>query len=422
MTDKEFYNQIGRREFVTKSLKTAVTLGAIASLGPLLSACMGSKQETTATKQGSTTKGMVANQTFNLENTYFTWFEKGVKEAAAAIGVGYQFFAHNGDSQMQLNQVDQFLVQGGNLMITYAPSDGVVPAFAKACQDKKIYATSCHNNPAWFTPLHVGDYYVQFNTADNELIGYDIAATLFKAIGGKGKVIHLPGYPGTSPDIYRTRGIQRALKEYPDIQLVVGQPGNWNRMDARRALEDVLTKVDHVDGVIGQNDDQAHGAIEALKERKVKVPVVGADATPEALDSIINGDLLATHAQLARYQGGFNLIQAYDAMNGWKPTVPERMVFHQTILTTKENVNQVKEKLYGSATSNIDWVKMSRTLSPDSWDPQLIISPIDPWKFWEGRPVEAGGGLPSQYDEARKNGEWEKTTALYTERYKKKFM
>ncbi|MFJ5760637.1 sugar ABC transporter substrate-binding protein [Neobacillus sp. NPDC093182] len=423
-----FEKEMSRRSFIGSSLKTTLALGVLAGSGGLLAAC--SNIASTTSKNNSSggkgknglIHGTISNQTFNLENTYFSVFDNSVKEAAAALGISHMFQQHNGDSALQLSQVDQLSTNQGKGIITYAPTAGVVPTFAQACQNKQLYMVNIWNTPAWFTPLNVGDYYVQYSEYDGRRMGYDIAVALFKKIGGKGTVLHIPGFPGTSSDDGRTFGIKKALKEYPDIKIITGQPGNWNRIDSKKAMEDLLVSANSFDGVIGQNDDQTQGILQALKERKVNVPVVSMDGTPEGLKSVINGDVLCTSAMVTTHEGGNALVQIFDAMNGWKPSVPERMMFHDPVFVTKDNAQQVYDKMYGGKTTGFDWVKMSRTLTPNNWDPQLGMSPIDVWEYWNGKKVNSGMGLPSEYKTAKSKGEWKRVTELYQKQYKKKFI
>lgn len=430
---------LSRRDFLKTTLRTTAALGALGAFGPLLSACTagsgnpasgeaGNGAETGGNNGGSEAAGSrwktgtVANQTFNLENTYFSIFDNSVKEAAAALGLTHLFLQHNADANQHLSQVDQFATNKGSMMVTYCPTAGSVPNFARACQDHGIYMINVWNTPAWYTPLNVGDYYVQWHEPDNRKMGYEVAVALFEKIGGKGKVLNIPGYPGASSDNERTAGIRKALREYPDIELVVGQPGNWNRVDSRRAMEDLLVSNSSFDGVIGQNDDQSQGILEVLKEKGIQTHVVSMDGTPEGLKSVEAGELLCTHAILTTHHGGWSVVQAFDAMNGYKHSIPERMMFQECILITKDNAAAVHKRMYEGATTGMDWVKMSRVLSPDSWDPQSLFYPVDVWEFWDGQPVEPGMGLPPEYEDARKNGEFQRIAEQYQSSYKMKFI
>jgi ribose transport system substrate-binding protein len=366
-------------------------------------------------------RGIVINQIHTLENDYFVNWDVGIKEAINALGLEYRLFLHEGDSNKQFAQVDQAAVVGAKMMVCNVATEGALPVLAKTAQRNGIYFSNIWDIPQWFTPLLVGDHYVMYQTPLSEQIGYDVAKTLFKKIGGKGTVGVIRGMLGASADWQRDRGMRKAAKEFPEIKLVGDLPGNWNRIDGRKVMEDYLTTYPEMDGVYAQNDSEAMGALEALKERKITgIPVIGIDGNEEAVRKVAEGQLLATHLTVPGYQSGWAAVNVFDALNGWKPSLPERMMFTGSILITKENAQYYYDKVYGGKGGKLpyDWLKMSRVLQPDDWDPQNEITPINPWEFWKG--FEQTFTLPDEYEKAREKGEWERVSNLYRDHYKMK--
>jgi ribose transport system substrate-binding protein len=138
---------------------------------------------------------------------------------------------------------------------------------------------------------------VAFVGTDDYSIALDTARTLFKAMGAKGNVVVLEG-PDTIPTaVGRLRGFKDALKEFPDVKVLLSK----NAMYARPAALDLLKAMlklnppPQVDGVLAANDAMAFGALEAFKEAKKKLPlIVGINASKEAIDFIKAGDMLAS--------------------------------------------------------------------------------------------------------------------------------
>ncbi len=174
-----------------------------------------------------------------------------------------------------------------------------------------------------------------------------MAKALFGKIGGKGKLVHTYGYPGSSAEIARTAGLGRALKEYPGIELIARQPGNWNQTDSRRVMDDIIVASPKIDAVFGQNDSTGIGAMQALEDAGLKVPVVGLDGNKEAMDLIKEGRFLATMSFTPGWQAGFSLARVYDAAHGWKTSPYERMMFTSAALITAENVGASTEFVAG---------------------------------------------------------------------------
>ena len=138
---------------------------------------------------------------------------------------------------------------------------------------------------------------VAFIGTDDYSIALETARTLLKAMGGKGNVLVLEG-PETIPTAAaRLRGFKDALKEFPDVKVVLSKNGMYARPAAADLLKAML-KVNpppQIDGVLAANDAMALGVIEAFKEAKKKPPlIIGINASKEAVDLIKAGDMLAS--------------------------------------------------------------------------------------------------------------------------------
>ena len=116
-------------------------------------------------------------------------------------------------------------------------------------------------------------------------------------MGGRGNVVVLEG-PETIPTATgRLRGFKDALKEFPDVKVVLSK----NAMYARPAASDLLKAMlkanpsQQIDGVLAANDAMALGTVEAFKEAKKKLPlIVGINASKEVVELIKSGDVLAS--------------------------------------------------------------------------------------------------------------------------------
>jgi ribose transport system substrate-binding protein len=157
-------------------------------------------------------------------------------------------------------------------------------------------------NAAGVPVVNVGDRLaggeiVAFVGSDDYSIALDTARTLLKAMGGKGNLVVLEG-PDTIPTaVGRLRGFKDALKEYPDVKVVLSK----NAMYARPAALDLIKAMlklnppPQIDGVLAANDAMAVGALEAFKDAKKKPPlIVGINAGKEVVELIKSGDILAS--------------------------------------------------------------------------------------------------------------------------------
>src|SRR5215468_3822656 len=117
---------------------------------------------------------------------------------------------------------------------------------------------------------------VAFVGTDDYAIAVDTARTLLKAMDGKGNLIVLEG-PDTIPTaVSRLRGFKDALKDFPNVKVVLSK----NALYARPAAIDLLKAMlkanpnQEIDGVLAANDAMAFGAIEAFKDAKKPLPLI----------------------------------------------------------------------------------------------------------------------------------------------------
>jgi ribose transport system substrate-binding protein len=181
---------------------------------------------------------------------------------------------------------------------------------------------------------------VAFIGVDDYGIALETARTLLKAMGGKGNVVVLEG-PDTIPTaISRGRAFKDALKEFPDVKVVLSK----NAMYARPAASDLLKTMlkanpnQQIDGVLAANDAMALGTVEAFKEAKKKMPlIVGINASKEAVDLIKAGDMLASGDYNGLVEGCLGAEIAIRTLR--KQPVPKE-VMAKTAVVDKANYQQ----------------------------------------------------------------------------------
>ncbi|WP_292166275.1 substrate-binding domain-containing protein [Mesorhizobium sp.] len=139
-----------------------------------------------------------------------------------------------------------------------------------------------------------------------------LAKSVFDKMGGKGNVVIVEGMIGQSAQVQRLEGIQATLKDYPDIKVLEQKTANWSRAEALTLVENWLTAhPGEIHGVIGENDEEAIGALEAIKAHGLdpkKIPVAGVDGVTDALLAVQRGEMMSTLQDAdAQAQGAIDL-------------------------------------------------------------------------------------------------------------------
>lgn len=167
-------------------------------------------------------------------------------------------------------------------------------------------------------PTDLNPNWVIHTSPDNVVNGYNIAKALFDSMGGSGKIFVVEGLLGNTANNSRVEGLEKALAEYPDIEVVAQDTGNWNTDEALALVETWLTQYPDVGGIWCANDNMATGALQALDAAGLKgqVGVCGVDANTDIVEAIANGEATATVSSNGYLQGGYTLAICYAAWTG----------------------------------------------------------------------------------------------------------
>jgi len=117
-------------------------------------------------------------------------------------------------------------------------------------------------------------------------------------LGGKGNIVVLQGPLGQSGEIDRTKGIQNVLAKYPNIKILAKDTANWKRDEAVNKMKNWISSFGtKIDGIVAENDDMGLGALQATREARVKIPIVGVDGIEDGLRAVKSGDFIGTNLQ-----------------------------------------------------------------------------------------------------------------------------
>ena len=126
------------------------------------------------------------------------------------------------------------------------------------------------------------------------------AYTTAKGIDAKDvNIVDIQGTIGSTAQIGRSKGLEEGVDNY-GWNLLAQQSGEFTQAKGQEVMESFLKSYDDIDVVICENDNEAFGAIDAIKAAgKTCGPdgdiiVVGFDSVKAAFESMIAGDLNAT--------------------------------------------------------------------------------------------------------------------------------
>jgi len=229
---------------------------------------------------------------YGLKAEYMQLWTKALKQHPAVKSglANITVFDGNYDALTQNNQFETMVTEKYDAII-FVPIDA--QAGAEAVHKAKVAGIPVIGS----NTRVVGDELTSYIGSDDVKSGAMEAEAVIKGIGGKGNVVIIEGPIGQSAQIERRKGNLLALKEAPDVKVLEMKTANWSRAEALSLMENWLTAhPGQINGVIGQNDEMALGAIEAMKAAGIDpktMPTAGIDGVTDALLAVKRGEMVS---------------------------------------------------------------------------------------------------------------------------------
>lgn len=224
-----------------------------------------------------------------LNNPYFISMREAFEEASESVGAEYIITDASHDVAKQVNDIDDMIQRGIDiLIINPTDSDGVEPA-VKAAKDAGVIVVAVDAQASGPVDTFVG--------SQNYDAGYLAGKKMAEDLNGKGKVAILDGIP-VVPILERVEGFKKAVSENPGIEIVDTQNGKQDRAIATDVTENILQANTELAAIFSVNDGGALGALGAIEASGKDVWLYSVDGHPEVIDAILqDGVFKATSAQ-----------------------------------------------------------------------------------------------------------------------------
>lgn len=300
-------------------------------------------------------------------NRYADFAKKGADE------LGVNLIVLNADNKADaLSKHIEDLVSRGVDGLIYTPywASGRKGISEAAKANIPVICTDCY--PEEIKPNDEFKNYIAFVGPSDASAGYQMGLALFEATpAGKDSKKHIGvvlGTPGTSVATNRRIGLEKALKEHPEVVVEGEVNGNFVRDTSQKVMEDLYQAKPDIKGVWCANGGTATGVMTALKNAGKKpgtdVMVVAMDLNPENVEAVKSGDLLFDIGG-HWLQGGFALVMMYDFLNGVKVPADKASVELGLLPLTSKTLPQFN-KDFPDGMPKYDFKEHSRVYNPSA--------------------------------------------------------
>ena len=255
----------------------------------------------TASADAQTKSYRIGAAVYGVKGEYVqSWVNQIMQHPAVKAGLArITVFDGNYDQLTQDRQFDEMIAQHFDAII-FIPIDSNAGGALVARANKAGIPVIGSNGP-----LKAGGE-VTYIGSDDVKGGHDEAAAVIKAMGGKGNVVVFQGPVGQLGSIQRWQGNQEALSASPDVHVLERNTANWSRAEALNLMQNWLTAhPNQINGVIGENDEMALGAIAALRSQGIDpktIPNAGIDGVHDAMVAVSKGYMVLSIRQDAHTQ------------------------------------------------------------------------------------------------------------------------
>ena len=263
----------------------------------------------------------LVNSMRSVANPYHATFADGGRAFAEFIGSEYEVLVTEGNSEKGIADIRAMLARTeGKMVLNVDPNDSPdARPIVEDCAAAGAYVVTQWNKPDDLHPWDFDPHYVAHMSFDGVPSSKAVAEELFRRMGGSGGIVAIGGILSNVPAIERKIGLDQAIEENGNVELLDFQTANWNEQQAFDIMQTWITRFGRdIKGVWAANDGMGIGALEALRQEGLagEVLVTGIDGIQQAIDAIKAGEFAGTVAWDPLWTGGMGLSIGYHSAIG----------------------------------------------------------------------------------------------------------
>lgn len=279
--------------------------------------------------------GLIAVITPSHSNPFFKAEADAAVAKAEELGYEAQADSHDDDPNRQSELIDAAIANDARaIVLDNAGADVTIGAVQKA-EDAGI--------PVFLIDREINETGIaKAQIVANNSQGAGLVAEAFvEALAGEGPYIELVGRETDTNAQVRSDAFHAVIDQYAGMTQVARETANWDQQEAFTKVETLLQTNPDVKGIIAGNDTMALGAVAAVDAAGLtgQVVIAGFDGSPDAVQAIKDGKLLATGLQPAVQISELAVEQA-DAFIRTGETGAEEKQSIDCVLITAENVDR----------------------------------------------------------------------------------
>ncbi len=166
----------------------------------------------------------------------------------------------NSDPTKQISDIQDLLNQNIDLLLVNpATADALDPILGRAMRSGVPVITAARR-------VDTDKNFVSFVTASDTALARISATWVAEKLGGKGRIVLLPGLAGASPAEMRLQAAKEVFAQFPGIQIVDTQYTGWSPANGKQIMSAIIQRegANTIDAVWADSGLQGSGSVEAF--------------------------------------------------------------------------------------------------------------------------------------------------------------
>lgn len=267
-----------------------------------------------------------------LNNPWFVVLAETAAGQARELGYEANIFDSQNNTALETDHFENVIASGYQaILFNPTDADGSVSNVLKAkaagipvfCMDREVNTTQAA---------------ISQILSDNYSGCVALGKYFVEKMNKQGKYVELLGLVGDNNTWNRSKGFHSVVDHYPGLKMVAQQSADFDRNKAMEVMESLLQAHPDINAVFCGNDAMAMGAYQALVAagKADQVKVFGFDGAQDVVESVQNGNIMATAMQFPKVMAKTAALYADEYLKG-KRDFPQRMPV-AVELVTQENV------------------------------------------------------------------------------------
>ncbi|MEX0923752.1 MAG: substrate-binding domain-containing protein [Rhodovibrionaceae bacterium] len=160
----------------------------------------------------------------------------------------------------QTSDIEDLISQDIDLLLFWpVDENAMIPALQKATQQNLVTINVGYN-------FMQNDYVTGNAYVDQWEMTAEGARRFVENLGGEGKIFAMMPIAGSSAAVVQLAALKSVIADYPDIELLSVEYGDWNRAKAKQLTENLLQRFPQIDGAFSPAAQMTMGIVEAFEE------------------------------------------------------------------------------------------------------------------------------------------------------------